>query len=169
MTAEEVIKLLKLEPHPLEGGFFQVTYRSADILPTSALPERYHGPRALGSAIYYLLTPETCSRLHRLPTDEIFHFYLGDPVSMLLLMPDGTSDILTLGHNIAHGQTVQTLVPRNCWQGAKLQDGGTFALMGTTLCPGFDYDDYEQGDPDELIALYPKQKNWIETLTQAPV
>ena len=168
MTAEEIIHLLKLEPHPLEGGFFQVTYRSADVLPTSALPERYNGPRALGSAIYYLLTPDTCSRLHRLPTDEIFHFYLGDPVSVLLLMPDGTSDTLTLGPDIARGQTVQTLIPRYCWQGAMLREGGSFALMGTTLCPGFDYDDYEQGDREELVALYPHQKNLIETLTEAP-
>ncbi len=168
MTAEEIIKILKLEPHPLEGGFFRSTYRSADVLPTNALPERYDGPRQLGSAIYYLLTAETCSQMHRLPTDELFHFYLGDPVNLLPLFPDGPSAILSLGHALTQGQLVQALAPRNCWQGARLKDGGSFALMGTTLCPGFDYDDYDQGDREELVALYPERKALIATLTEKP-
>lgn len=165
MTAEDIIHLLGLEPLEEEGGFFKSSYRSPDVLPTPALPKRYGGPRCLGSAIYYLLTADTFSRLHRLATDELFHFYLGDPVNLLRLFPDGTSDILSVGHDIANGQTLQALVPRCCWQGAFLQDGGSFALMGTTMCPGFDYDDYETGERGELTELYPQHKALIEKLT----
>ncbi|MFO7568955.1 MAG: cupin domain-containing protein [Smithellaceae bacterium] len=166
MTAEEIIRLLDMEPLHEEGGFFKSSYRSSDVLPTTALPGRYNGPRHLGSAIYYLLTPDTCSRMHRLPTDELFHFYLGDPVNLLLLYPDGTSDVLTMGQDIFNGQSLQTLVPRGCWQGSFLIPGGSFALMGTTLCPGFDYDDYEAGGRKALASLYPDRKAFIEKLTE---
>lgn len=166
MTAQEIIDLFELEPLQEEGGFFRSSYRSADILPGTTLPKRYGGPRHLGSAIYYLLTPECCSRMHRLATDEIFHFYLGDPISLLLLFPNGTSDIITLGRDINNGQSVQVLVPRGCWQGAFLNEGGSYALMGTTMCPGFEYDDYETGDRRTLIAQYPKHKALIEKLTK---
>ncbi len=97
MTIEEVKRALHLVPHPAEGGFFAETYRSTD----SFSDPRYPGPRSLSTAIYYLLTPGTFSALHRLPTDEIFHFYLGDPVTMLQLRPDGDSLLLTLGQDIA--------------------------------------------------------------------
>lgn len=88
MTAQEIIDLFGLEPLQEEGGFFRSSYRSSDILPAAALPRRYDKPHSLGSAIYYLLTPESCSRMHRLATDELFHFYLGAPVTLLLLYPD---------------------------------------------------------------------------------
>jgi len=78
LTAAEIIRKLGLEAHPAEGGFFRETYRSSERLTSGSLPERYRTDRACSTAIYYLLTPETCSRLHRLQSDEIFHFYLGD-------------------------------------------------------------------------------------------
>lgn len=165
MTADEIIRLLALEPLPGEGGYFKSSYRSPDVLPTSALPERYCGPRQLGSAIYYLLVAGVCSRLHRLSTDELFHFYMGDPVRLLLLFPDGTSDLIELGHDIANGQCLQALVPRGCWQGAFVRDGGSFALLGATMCPGFDYDDYQQGDRKTLIGQYPQCRELILQLT----
>jgi len=166
MTAQEIIDCFGLEPLPEEGGFFKSSYRSSDILPTGALPKRYNGPRHLGSAIYYLLTPETCSRMHRLPTDELFHFYLGAPVNILLLYPDGTSGIMTMGQDIQNGQVLQALVPRGCWQGAYLATGGAFALMGATMSPGFDYDDYEAGDRKTLVLQYPNRMALIEKLTE---
>src|ERR1041385_8561277 len=88
MTAEEIIALLKLKPHPKEGGFFAETWRADEAIPPGVLPPRYSGPRAIGTCIYYLLTPTTFSAMHRLQSDEIFHFYLGDPVEMLQLWPD---------------------------------------------------------------------------------
>src|SRR6266446_3214928 len=89
MTVEEIIALLKLKPHPKEGGFFAETYRAGESIPSGTLPSRYVGPRVFGTCIYYLLTHGTFSAMHRLQSDEIFHFYLGDPVEMLQLWPDG--------------------------------------------------------------------------------
>src|SRR5688572_15073381 len=97
LTAEQVIAALDLKPLPMEGGFFRETHRSADRLPAAALLVRYGREKSAGTAIYYLLTPDTFSALHRLPTDEVFHFYLGDPVQMLQLLPDGQGRLLTIG------------------------------------------------------------------------
>jgi len=149
LTAEELIRFLRLEPLPREGGWYRETYRSARRWPDAA--------RAAGTAIYYLLTPDTFSALHRLPTDEVFHFYLGDPVEMLQLGPspgDG-GHIVTLGPDILGGQQVQTVVPAGVWQGSVLRDGGRFALLGTTMAPGFDFADYEAGERPVLTHMYP--------------
>lgn len=164
MTAEEIIKLLHLEPHPVEGGFFRETYRSQAKLPAEVLPD--HGcERSLSTAIYYLLTPKTVSALHRLPGDEVFHFYLGDPVTMLQLWPDGSVKTITIGNDLAKGHVPQLVVPAGVWQGSVLQDGGKFALLGATMAPGFDYADYVSGLRDELISRYPSAKEMIERLT----
>lgn len=164
MTAEEVIATLKLQPHPIEGGFFRETYRSADVLPLAALPHN-PGPRSLATAIYYLLTPNTVSALHRLPTDEIFHFYLGDPVQMLQLWPDGSSRTLILGTDIKNGQLPQTVVPGGVWQGSFLIEGGKYALLGATMAPGFDYKDYVEGIREDLVGVWPDRVDLIDKLT----
>lgn len=154
MTVEEVIAALQLQPHPVEGGFFRETYRSAEVLPQTVLPHN-PGSRSLATAIYYLLTPKTVSAMHLLPTDEVFHFYLGDPVEMLQLWPDGSTRVLTLGTDVLNGQVPQTAVPGRVWQGSVLAPGGKFALLGATMAPGFDYADYVSGDRAELSARYP--------------
>lgn len=164
MTAEEVIALLNLQPHPVEGGYFRETYRSDAVLPRTVLPWNA-GSRSIGTAIYYLLTPSTVSALHRLPTDEVFHFYLGDPVRMLQLWPDGESRTLTLGSDIRGGQLPQAVVPGGIWQGSILLPGGQFALLGATMAPGFDYADYVSGDRDELTRLWPDDAALIKKLT----
>ncbi|WP_020468122.1 cupin domain-containing protein [Zavarzinella formosa] len=164
MTAEEVIELLKLDPHPVEGGFFRETYRSRATLPGQVLPD--HGyERSVSTAIYYLLTPKTVSALHRLPGDEVFHFYLGDPVNMLQLWPDGSTKTLTIGNDLAKGHQPQLVVPAGVWQGSVLQDGGKFALLGATMAPGFDFADYVSGLREELTARYPGEKELIARLT----
>lgn len=163
MTADEIIRHLGLAPHPKEGGFFRETYRSAES--QDELPARYHGPRSVGTAIYYLLTPTTCSALHRLQSDEIFHFYLGDPVRMLQLGPDGKGRTLVLGPDILAGQHPQLIVPRGIWQGSCLEPGGAFALLGCTVAPGFEYADYESGDRQSLLAAYPAFAKLICRLT----
>lgn len=167
-TAEELIALLDLRPLPLEGGYYRETYRSTDRLPAANLPARYQTDKAAQTAIYYLLTPETFSALHRLPTDEIFHYYLGSPVQMLQLMPDGSGQVVTLGTDLAAGQRPQVVVPRGIWQGSNLVPGGTFALLGTTMAPGFDFADYEAGDRDRLVAEYPRFADLIRSLTRLP-
>jgi predicted cupin superfamily sugar epimerase len=164
-TAQELIAALNLRPHAMEGGYYRETYRSPDRLPTALWPGRYTADKSAGTAIYYLLTPQTFSALHRLPTDEIFHFYLGDPVTMLQLLPDGGGQLVTLGSDILARQSPQVVVPGGVWQGSFLQPGGAFALMGTTVSPGFDFTDYEAGDGTRLAAQYSAFAELIGRLT----
>lgn len=164
-TAEELIAFLGLKPHPREGGFYRETYRSADRFEASLLPSRYGTERSAGTAIYYLLTKDTFSALHRLRTDEVFHFYLGDPVEMLQLLPDGTGRLITLGHDLFAAQSPQVVVPRGVWQGSSLKKGGAFALLGATVAPGFDFADYEAGDGERLTTQYPKFAETIQRLS----
>jgi uncharacterized protein len=168
ISAGEIIERFGLEPLPREGGMFVVTYRSDEMVQRGGLPERYGEARPLSNAILYLLTdePESYSALHRLPTDEVYHFYLGDPVEMLLLHPEGRSEQVTLGQDILEGQHVQFVVPRGVWQGARVRKGGRFALMGTTLAPGYSDIDYEHGLYEELAAAYPGQAEMIGELAR---
>lgn len=165
-SAAQIIEELGLEPHPEEGGFFRETYRSAGEIPAEALSGEYSGTRSHSTAIYYLLTPESMSEMHLLPTDEVFHFYLGDPVEQLLLRPDGSSELVVLGPDLAAGQRVQHVVPGGVWQGARLAPGGAWALMGCTVAPGFDYADYTSGNRAELSRAYPEQVAAIEARTR---
>ncbi|MBN1284831.1 MAG: cupin domain-containing protein [Anaerolineae bacterium] len=166
LTAQDIIELLRLVPLEAEGGLYRQTYKSADAVPVAVLPSRYRAYRSFGTAIYYLLTPGVCSTLHRLLTDEVYHFYLGDPVEMLWLNPDGTSQMLTLGQDIAGGQHVQLVVPHGVWQGSYLKPGGAYALMGTTMAPGFEPEDFEPGVRVALIAQYPDRAGLITRLTR---
>ena len=158
-TAERLIELLRLEPHPEEGGFFRETYRSESTFRPGG---EFAGSRSVATAIYYMLTAETYSALHRLPGDELFHFYLGDPVEMLMLSPDGRSDVVVLGSDL-ESMRVQQVVPGNTWQGSRLVEGGNWALLGTTMAPGFDYADYEKGTP-ALLHSHPEHGALIEAL-----
>jgi len=159
MTAADLIAALHLEPHPVEGGYFRETWRSKVEV---AGP---HGMRSAGTAIYYLLTPDSYSALHRLRTDEVFHFYLGDPVEMLQLWPDGSIKTIALGNDLGAGQHVQCIVPAGVWQGSRLCPGGQFALLGATVAPGFDYADYEGGERASLLVDFPDAAAWIRKLT----
>ena len=165
MTAEEIKRILGLEPHPREGGYFVQTWKSEERIPVAALPSRYSGARAAGTAIYYLLEPSTFSEIHRLISDEVFHFYLGDPVQMLQLWPDGSSRVVTLGNDLAAGMLPQLIVPKNVWQGSRLVPGGQVALLGCTVSPGFDFADYETSKRTDLLKEYPESAALIEALT----
>lgn len=170
MTAARLIELLGLEPLPVEGGFFRQTWVSRDVIAAAALPDRHARAKPAGTAIYYLLSdePDSFSALHRLPTDEVYHFYLGDPVQMLMLHPDGRIETALLGPDLLAGQRVQHVVPRGVWQGSRLSDGGRCALLGTTMAPGFDVADYEGGARDALVARYPAAADAITRLTRLP-
>lgn len=165
LTADDVIRLLNLEPHPEEGGFFAETYRSAERIHPEHLPGLYDGPRVHGTAIHYLLTPDTFSHIHRLKSDELFHFYLGDPCEMLQLHPDGSAETIILGQDIAAGHKLQVLAPKGVWQGTRLLPGGSFGLLGCTVAPGFEYEDYEHADRTALIQQYPMAQELISLLT----
>jgi predicted cupin superfamily sugar epimerase len=166
MSPEILIERLQLNPLPLEGGWYRETYRAPLQLPADVIGPSYPTSRPAGTAIYYLLTPETFSALHRLPGDEVFHFYLGDAVEMLQLDPDGQGGIVILGPDLLNGESLQTVVPGRVWQGSRLREGGRFALMGTTMAPGFDFADYQPGNPADLTARYPAYEEWIARLTR---
>lgn len=157
MNAEDVIKHLGLHSHPQEDGYFVETYRSKETVK--------QGSRSLSTAIHYLLTPDTFSAIHRLPGDEIYHFYIGDPVELLLLKSDGSGEVVILGNDLAKGIQPQFLVPKNTWQGSRLADGGKWALLGTTMAPGFDFEDNEMGKRDDLKNQYPEFSEMIGKLT----
>lgn len=165
MTADDIKRILHLVPHP-EGGSYIQTYKASETIGPEALGNRYDGPRAASTAIYYLLEPGTFSEMHRLRSDEVFHFYLGDPVEMLQLWPDGSSHVVRLGIDLSVGQKPQVVVPKNVWQGSRLIAGGRFALLGCTVAPGFEFADYESGERDVLIAQAPKQRRLITELTR---
>lgn len=168
MNAQQIIDLLDLRPLPVEGGHFRQTHRGGLVLPPDALSAEYQQDHPISTTIYYLLTddPDSFSALHRLPTDEVWHFYLGDPVEMLLLHPDGSAQTVTLGSDLAAGQQVQFVVPAEAWQGARLLPGGKFALMGTSMAPGYVDADYEGGEREALVAAYPDQAERIHSLTR---
>ena len=160
MTAEEIKTLLKLQPHPVEGGWFRRTYTAAGSV------ELARGTRAMGTAIYYLLEPGTFSEMHVLNSDEIFHFYLGDPVEMLQLHPDGRTATFTLGPDLAAPQHVQLVVPAGVWQGTRLIGDGKVALLGCTVTPGFDFADYRGASFTELAKKWPGEAARIKALTR---
>lgn len=165
LSARQVIEQLDLKPLPVEGGHFRQTYRARWTIDLG-LP--HEPPRPIGTAIFYLLTSEagSFSALHKLAGDEVYHFYLGDPVEMLLLHPDGRSEVLLLGQDLLAGQQVQVVVPAGSWQGSRLVEGGAFALMGTTMAPGFAESDYEGGAAAELEGRYPHRSELIRRLTR---
>jgi predicted cupin superfamily sugar epimerase len=160
VTTDEIKKLLNLDPHPVEGGYFRRTFTSAENLD---LPR---GSRPQGTAIYYLLEAGTFSEMHVLDSDEMFHFYLGDPLEMLQLYPDGGSAVLTLGHGLEAGQHVQVLVSAGVWQGMRLIGNGQMALVGCTVVPGFNYADYHNASFAELSAKWPERAEQIRALTR---
>lgn len=157
-SPQEIVELYGLEPLPREGGRYRQTW---------AGPERPDG-RPAGTAIVVLLTaePDGHSALHRLPTDEIWHFYLGDPLSMLLLDPSGGTRTAVLGPDVLGGQHVQFTVPAGTWMAAEVADGGAWSLFGCTMAPGFTYDVYEHGDAAELAARYPQEAARITALSR---
>jgi hypothetical protein len=161
VTADQIKTLLNLQPHPIEGGFFRRTYTSAGAV------ELPRGSRAIGTAIYYLLDPGTFSEMHVLDSDEIFHFYLGDPVEMLQLLPDGRTALFTLGPDLEAGQHVQLVVPAGVWQGTRLVGDGKVALLGCSVTPGFDFADYRNASAEELIAQWPQEAEKIRALTRS--
>ncbi|MDR3051703.1 MAG: cupin domain-containing protein [Oscillospiraceae bacterium] len=167
ITPEQIKAHFHMIPLQGEGGVFCQTYISDEILPGAVIPGR-DGEHTICSAILYLLSGNTFSRMHRLPSEEIFHFYMGDPVEMLQLYPDGTGRVVRMGQNILDGETVQTTVPRGAWQGTRLVPGGKWALLGTCMAPGYCARDYEDGDLKKLLAQYPAHAELLRVLAGPP-
>lgn len=154
ITAEELIRIYGLKPHP-EGGFYRETYRA----------QATANGRNICTAIYFLLPAGQKSRLHRLKADELWHFYLGGPLTVGQIFPDGSEARVTLGSDPAAGQVQQFLVPAGCWFGAYPEPGTKFSLVGCTVAPGFEFDDFELRGRAALLKDFPASGELITKLT----
>lgn len=164
-TIQKIIKKFGLYPHP-EGGYFTEVYRSEELISKEHLPGRYNDNRVFSTCIYYLITKDSFFSLHKIKSDEIFHFYFGDLIEMLQLFPDGTGEVIYLGNSVFKDMCPQVIVKRDIWQGCRLKPGGKFALLGTTVAPGFDFDDFTLGNKEQLIKQYPDFKTHIMKLSK---
>ena len=165
-TVQELVKRLELVRHP-EGGWYHESYRCTESIPAEALPERFGGPRSYGTSIYFLLERGDMSALHRIPSDEIWHFYSGATLSVQVITPAGERLQLRLGADLAAGESFQAMVPAGCWFGAELPGDGDYALVGCTVAPGFDFADFQMGDRHELLRQFPEHAEVIRRLTRS--
>ncbi len=166
LSADEVKRVLGLQPHPREGGWYVRTWESPEMVAPDAFQDaRYRGERRTSTAIYYLLEPGTFSEMHVLASDEIFHHYLGGAVEMLQLFADGSSAVTVIGKDIAAGQVLQHVVPRGVWQGSRMLREGEWALLGCTVSPGFEFEDYQDAGAEDLVARWPGEAERIRRLT----
>ena len=168
--AAKLIDHYHMQKIPQEGPWFSLSYTSADSLEGDSLPARYAGrAHPAGNAIVAVETPRDFSAMHRLQTDEIWHFYDGSPIDMLLLYPDGHGQKVTLGPDVLAGEFRQFTVPRGVWQGSAPHDtsAAAYSFFADQLSPGFDYADFEMGYRDTLQLKYPAFARDIARLTRA--
>jgi predicted cupin superfamily sugar epimerase len=156
---------LQLRRHP-EGGYFRETYRSEEVLPATGLPARFGGDRAFSTAIYFLLDGEDFSALHRIKSDEMFHFYDGSSLTIHLIDPQGNYSTTLVGRNLQAGEAPQAVAKAGCLFGATVNDNRSYALVGCTVAPGFDFADFEMPGREELCRQYPQHRQVIERLTR---
>ena len=159
------IKHLQLTKHP-EGGHFKEYYRSSLSITRSALPVSFNGNRSASTAIYFLLEKNEFSALHRIASDELWHFYAGDGLVIYELMTDGSLQLHRLGNDVDSGEVFQVVVRAGSWFGASLDNGGEYALVGCTVAPGFDFEDFELAERSNLTERYPQHREIIKLLTK---
>ena len=162
--ADLIIKQYQMQPHP-EGGFFARTYHSSGLIPKTALPVEFTGKRYFSTAIVFLLKENDFSALHRLKQDEIWHFYLGGALRLVMISPNGKFSETILGQNVAAGDVVQAIVPAGCWFGAKPAEGAVFSFVGCTVAPGFDFADFELAKRSEILPQFPDLERVILEFT----
>lgn len=163
MTIHDLITHYHLQPHP-EGGWYAQSYRSTEIIPASALPERFGGDRVFSTAIYFLLEQGSFSAFHRIKSDECWHFYQGDPLEVFIIGSDGQLTIITLGQDSSRGQLFQYVVPANCWFASRPAKDSKYCFVGCTVAPGFDFSDFELAVANQLRIQYPQLQSIIQEL-----
>jgi len=164
-NSEYYIKSLGLEKHP-EGGWFKEVYRSEEEIAGEHLPERFSGERHHSTSIYFLLSSDTFSAFHRIKSDELWHFYDGSAVTIYMIDNDGNYSEITLGRNIENGEVLQCAIPHGVWFGAKVSEPDSFCLVGCTVAPGFHFDDFELGEREKLLEMFPQHTKIINELTR---
>ncbi len=163
-NADYWISKLSLIKHQ-EGGFYRRTYSSDELLEQNALPNRFTSPRLISTAIYYLLKWDQVSLLHRLKSDELWHFYTGNPLTIHVINQQKQFDKIILGPGIENRQVFQATIKAGCWFGATVNNSDGYSLVGCTVAPGFDFRDFEIGNREELVSQYPEHRSIIERLT----
>jgi hypothetical protein len=165
MTVETLVKELHLLPHP-EGGFYKETYRSEGKITQSCLSPNFKGDRNMATGIYFLIEKGNFSALHKIKSDETWHFYYGDALEVIEINEEGNLTITKIGSNLSNGETFQYTVKANTWFGSRVSGNGNFSLVGCTVYPGFDFNDFELANRKNLIHLFPLHKNIIAELTR---
>ena len=160
------IERLDLGPHP-EGGYFRETYRAAESVDRAALPLRYDGPRAFMTAIFFLLPGGEISALHRLRSDELWFFHAGSALTVVTLAEDGALVETRLGPDADRGECWQATAGAGQWFGAMVEAPQSFALVGCTVAPGFEFADFELAERAALVRRFPQHRATIERLTHA--
>lgn len=164
-SARYWIDKLELAPHP-EGGYYRQTYRSELTITREALPPAFSGPRAASTAIYFLLEGENFSAFHRLPSDEVWHFYAGSSLLIQVIDDAGAHSKISLGCSPDAGAIPQTVVRAGNWFGSHVADWKSWALVGCTVAPGFDFADFELAKRNQMLAAYPQHREIIHRLTR---
>lgn len=163
ITPQQLIQQLNLQQHP-EGGWYKETYKSIELLPRAALPQRFNGDRSFSTAIYFLLEQGNFSAFHKIKSDECWHFYTGEPLVVYIINQQGELNIIELGNDINKGQVFQYVVPANCWFASRPAAESNFCFVGCTVAPGFDFEDFDLADADDLSKLYPQHRDIIHEL-----
>lgn len=163
-TADYWIETLGLLPHP-EGGFFKETYRADGQIPKTGLPKGFAGARSMCTGIYFLLRSEDISHFHRIASDEMWHFYAGSALTVHMIDEGGDYSVHKIGGNPEAGEVFQAVVPAGVWFGASVDAPGTCALVGCTVAPGFDFEDFEMATRDGMLRRYPEHADIIGRLT----
>ena len=164
-SIEDIVRKLKLEPHP-EGGYFKETYRSLGEIKQDSLDQNYGGKRNYSTCIYFLLTSDNFSAFHRIKQDEIWHFYDGSPIRLHIISELGIYRDHVIGRNLSNRETPQLVVPGGSWFAAEVINSNTFSLVGCTVSPGFSFEDFELKARKELISLFPEEAEIIAKLTR---
>jgi len=164
-TAAYWIEKLGLTDH-VEGGAFAETYRSPLVLPQAHLPAGHAGDRSAATAIYFLLQPDRFSAFHRIVSDELWHFYTGAPVHVYEITPEGKLKHHILGNDPEAGQSFQCLIPGGSWFASRIEAASGYGLVGCTVSPGFDFEDFELAARDRLLSEYPEFSDIIIPLTR---
>ena len=159
------VEKLQLEPHP-EGGFYKETYRSDETIDKYALPSRFGGNRSFGTAIYFMLTADNFSAFHRIQSDETWHFYTGQGLTVYMISPSGHYEEIRLGNNPEEGEVFQATVPAGVWFASRLTKPQGWCLVGCTVAPGFDFADFTMADRDELSKEFAQHREIIRELTR---
>jgi len=153
-----------MQAHP-EGGYFAESYRSAEIIPQDALPKRFEGDRNFSTAIYFLLESHQFSALHRIQSDEMWHFYAGSPLYVFYIDNQGMVQTIKLGDSPENGEVFQAVVPAGVWFGSKPAQTDNYSLVGCTVAPGFNFADFELSGREKLLQQYPEHGEIIKLLT----